>query len=179
MCLLLALVLVDFFFSQQPLKVLMKQTRQAVHAIKQSIVLRCLWLFCNLYGQNLYVLILMQTARHRDSCIYQKAKINCLSLVMCLLLALVFQGFFLFQPFNVLMKQTKQTVHAINLSILLRCVWLFCNLYGQNLYILIQMQTARHRDSCIYQKAKINCLRFVMCLLLALVFQAFFFVAAI
>ncbi len=26
-----------------PLTVLMKQTRQAVHAIKQSILLRCLW----------------------------------------------------------------------------------------------------------------------------------------
>ncbi len=27
-----------------PLTVLMKQTRQAVHAVKQSILLRCLWL---------------------------------------------------------------------------------------------------------------------------------------
>jgi hypothetical protein len=32
-----------FFFGLQPLTVLMKQTRQAVHAIKQSILLRRLW----------------------------------------------------------------------------------------------------------------------------------------
>jgi hypothetical protein len=32
------------FFLMWPLTVLMKQTRQAVHAIKQSILLRCLWL---------------------------------------------------------------------------------------------------------------------------------------
>jgi hypothetical protein len=30
-------------FLLQPLTELMKQTRQAVHAIKQSILLRCLW----------------------------------------------------------------------------------------------------------------------------------------
>jgi hypothetical protein len=33
-----------FFFLLQPLTVLMKQTRQAVRAVKQSILLRCLWL---------------------------------------------------------------------------------------------------------------------------------------
>jgi hypothetical protein len=32
-----------FFFLLQPFTALMKQTRQAVHAIKQSIFLRCLW----------------------------------------------------------------------------------------------------------------------------------------
>jgi hypothetical protein len=32
-----------FPFLLQPLTVLMKQTRQAVRAIKQSILLRCLW----------------------------------------------------------------------------------------------------------------------------------------
>ncbi len=31
------------------LTVLMKQTRQAVHAIKQSILLRCLWFQCQCY----------------------------------------------------------------------------------------------------------------------------------
>ncbi len=41
---ILALVLIGFFFLLQPLTVLIKQTRQAVHAIKQSILLRCLWL---------------------------------------------------------------------------------------------------------------------------------------
>jgi hypothetical protein len=44
MCPLLALVFVGFFFWLQPLTVLMKQTRQAVRAVKQSILLRCLWL---------------------------------------------------------------------------------------------------------------------------------------
>ncbi len=47
MCLLLAPVLVGFFsfsfFLLQPLTVLMKQTRQAVCAIKQTILLRCVW----------------------------------------------------------------------------------------------------------------------------------------
>jgi hypothetical protein len=33
----------SFFFLLHPLTVLMKQTRQAVSAIKQSIFLRCLW----------------------------------------------------------------------------------------------------------------------------------------
>jgi hypothetical protein len=31
-------------FLLQPLTVLIKQTRQSVHAIRQSILLRCLWL---------------------------------------------------------------------------------------------------------------------------------------
>jgi hypothetical protein len=44
MCPLLALIFQGFFFLLQPLTVLMKQTRQAVHAIKQSILLRFLWL---------------------------------------------------------------------------------------------------------------------------------------
>jgi len=35
--------LLFFLFMLQPLTVLMKQTRQAVRAIKQSILLRCLW----------------------------------------------------------------------------------------------------------------------------------------
>ncbi len=47
MCPLLAPVLVVnrllFFFFCGPLKVLMKQARQAVCAVKQSIFLRCLW----------------------------------------------------------------------------------------------------------------------------------------
>ncbi len=37
-----------FLFLLQPFTVLMKQTRQAVHAIKQSIFLRCLWYILNL-----------------------------------------------------------------------------------------------------------------------------------
>jgi hypothetical protein len=43
MCPLLAPVLIGFFFLLQPLTVLMKQTRQAVRAVKQSTLLRCLW----------------------------------------------------------------------------------------------------------------------------------------
>ncbi len=42
MCLLLVLPLPRLFLLQ-PLKVLMRQTRQAVRAINQSIFLRCLW----------------------------------------------------------------------------------------------------------------------------------------
>jgi hypothetical protein len=50
MCLQLALVLIGFFsflFLLQLLTVRMKQTRQMVRAIKQSILLRCLWLYVN------------------------------------------------------------------------------------------------------------------------------------
>jgi len=36
---------------------------------------------------------------------------------MCLLIAPVFQGFFLLWPFTVLMKQTRQAVHTIRQSI--------------------------------------------------------------
>jgi hypothetical protein len=32
------------FFLLRPLTVLMKQTRQAVHAVKHSLLLRCLWM---------------------------------------------------------------------------------------------------------------------------------------
>jgi hypothetical protein len=48
MCLLLAPVLIGFYLLQ-PLTVLMKQTRQVVHAVKQSILLRCLWLAPQLF----------------------------------------------------------------------------------------------------------------------------------
>jgi hypothetical protein len=49
MCPLLAphlsrVFLIFFSFLLQPLTVLIRQTRQAVHAINQSIFLRCLWL---------------------------------------------------------------------------------------------------------------------------------------
>jgi hypothetical protein len=42
---LLVPVFIGFFslFLLRPLTVLMKQTRQAGHAVKQSILLRCLW----------------------------------------------------------------------------------------------------------------------------------------
>ncbi len=40
--------LLFIYFLLWPLTVLMKQTRQAVHAVKQSILLRCLW-----YGNSL------------------------------------------------------------------------------------------------------------------------------
>ncbi len=60
---------------------------------------------------------------------YRKSKIDCLRFVMCLLLAPVFQGFFfLWWPLTVLMKQTRQVVHAFVQSILLRCLWDFCNI---------------------------------------------------
>jgi len=52
------------------------------------------------------------------------------------------QRLFLLQPLAVLMKQTRQSVHAINQSILLRCLWLFC--YDQNV-------TAFHRDKAAIQ----------------------------
>jgi len=43
MCPLLAQVFQGRLFLMQPLTVLMRQTRQAVHVIHQSIFLRCLW----------------------------------------------------------------------------------------------------------------------------------------
>ncbi len=103
---------VRFFFSflfllLQPLTVLIKQTRW----LKQSIFFRCL---CDapFLGRN-----------HR----YRKSKIDCLRFVMCppatsaSLLKLLF--LFLRWPLTVLMKQTRQTVHAFKQSVLLRCVW--------------------------------------------------------
>ncbi len=57
MCPLLVPVLIGFFFfSLLPLTVLMKQTRQVVHAIKQSILLRCLWVnLINLFWHKLTI----------------------------------------------------------------------------------------------------------------------------
>jgi hypothetical protein len=51
MCLLLAPVLIGFFsfLFAAPLTVLMKQTRQAVCAVKQSILPRCLWIMPTLF----------------------------------------------------------------------------------------------------------------------------------
>jgi hypothetical protein len=43
MCPLLVPLLIGFFLLR-PLTVLMKQARQAVCAVKQSILLRCLWM---------------------------------------------------------------------------------------------------------------------------------------
>ncbi len=37
----------SFYFLLRPLTVLMKQTRQAVRAVQQSILLRCIWLLFN------------------------------------------------------------------------------------------------------------------------------------
>ena len=57
---------------------------------------------------------------------YQKAKIDCLSFVMCLLLTqpiIAFFSSFLVRPFTLLMKQTRQAVRAVKQSIILRCLW--------------------------------------------------------
>jgi hypothetical protein len=51
MCLLLVPVFQGFFF-MRPLTVLMRQTRQAVRAIHQSILLRCLWALPAHIGQG-------------------------------------------------------------------------------------------------------------------------------
>ncbi len=55
-----------------------------------------------------------------------KEKLDCLRLVMCPPLAPHFQPFFLFfllRPLTVL-KQTRQAVHAVKHSLLLRCLWM-------------------------------------------------------
>jgi hypothetical protein len=50
-------------------------------------------------------------------------KADCSSFDTCLLLALPLPKSFLCQPLTVLTRQTRQAVHAINTSILLRCLW--------------------------------------------------------
>jgi hypothetical protein len=44
-CLLLAPLIIGFFFLLRLFTVLMKQTRQVVRVVKQSIFLRCLWVY--------------------------------------------------------------------------------------------------------------------------------------
>jgi hypothetical protein len=63
MCPLLAPVFQGFFFFflQWPLTVLIKQTRQAVRAFKQLILLRCLWLHCPRWPRE--ILIMAQNRR--------------------------------------------------------------------------------------------------------------------
>jgi hypothetical protein len=56
------------------------------------------------------------------------SNIDCLSFVMCQLLAPLAIGFlsfffFLLQSFTILMKQTRQAVRAVKQSIFLRCLW--------------------------------------------------------
>ncbi len=99
-CLLLALPLPRAFL-QLPQIVLNRQTRQAVCAINQSIIPRCLWI------EHSYLW-----------------KVNCSSFVVCLLLALPFPRAFLQQPLTVLNRQTRQVVRAINQSVFLRCLWI-------------------------------------------------------
>ncbi len=55
-------------------------------------------------------------------------KIDCLRFVMCLLLALAFQGFFFSAAITVLMKQRRQVVCTVKQSIFLRCLWLMLTL---------------------------------------------------
>jgi hypothetical protein len=70
------------------------------------------------FGKNLCCKMFHSTI-HR----YGKAKIDCLSFVMCPLLVQLIIGFFflffLLRPFTVLMKQTRQAVRAIKQSIFL------------------------------------------------------------
>jgi hypothetical protein len=60
---------------------------------------------------------------------YRKSKIDCLRFVMCPLLTLIFQGFFLQWPLKVLLKQKMQAVCAFKLTylltLLLRCLWFY------------------------------------------------------
>jgi hypothetical protein len=53
------------FFSLRPLTVLIKQKRQAVHAKKQSIVLRCLWLTQTKQASDSGSKFIMGTFRHQ------------------------------------------------------------------------------------------------------------------
>jgi hypothetical protein len=57
------------------------------------------------------------------------SKIDCLRFVMCPLLAPVLICFFLLLLLTVLMKQTRQAVHAVKQSTLLRCLWFQCQCY--------------------------------------------------
>jgi hypothetical protein len=81
----------------------MRQTRQVVCAIYQSILLSS---------------VTFTGLSHR----FQKSKIDCLRFVIYPLLALVYKAF-LWWPLTVLVKQTRQVVHTFKQSILLRCLW--------------------------------------------------------
>ncbi len=64
---------------------------------------------------------------HLQSQIPKVSKIDCLRFVMCPQLVPVLKGFFSFfplRPLTVLMKQTRQVVHKVKQSILLRCLCL-------------------------------------------------------
>ncbi len=57
-----------------------------------------------------------------------KENLDCSSFVVCLLLVPHFFPFFFFLlwPLTILMRQTRQALHAINQSIFLRCLWCGC-----------------------------------------------------
>jgi hypothetical protein len=66
---------------------------------------------------------------------------------MCPLLAPVFQGFFfLLRPLTVLMKQTRQTVLAVNQSILLRCLWVTRSIMLECCYAVSFMLTVLNKS---------------------------------
>ncbi len=113
------------FFLLWPLTVLMKQTRQAVHAVKRFILLRCLWL-C----QSTVALKTVQWSvncrpkfilcgSHR----YRKAKIDCLSLFMCPLLAQLKIGFFSSFSAAAVYSTNETNKAGLKQSIILRCLW--------------------------------------------------------
>ncbi len=129
------------FFLLWPLTVLLKQTRQAVHAVKQSILLRCQQLECTLtiiemtfltpsgQTQTLDLRIMRSEFYHCVGIIDTKRKNRLLKVCACYqrhIFSLFF--FFLLWPLTVLIKQTRQVVCAVKQSILLRCLWLECTL---------------------------------------------------
>ncbi len=135
-CLLLAPHLPRHFllFLLQPLTVLMKQTKQAVCAIKQSILLRCLWHrgnACKIASNNI-------ETHNRNAALHTMGQTKVTfwaspwisnenyiaQFLLCdQLLVVPFPRAFLQQPLTVLTRQTRQVVCAINRSIFLRCLW--------------------------------------------------------
>ncbi len=88
MCLLPVPVLISIFsfFLLRPLMVLMKQTWQAVHTIKQSILLRCLWIkHSPLHPkvEGLSPAVAAGTRWEKEQNIYLKASLNSKTLLFC------------------------------------------------------------------------------------------------
>ena len=99
-----------------------------------------LWVFYDLCGISpleidIYNVLKLQSAAWNHKTIdIKRQKIDCLRFVMCPLLTPGFQGFFFMRLLTVLMKQTRQAVHAIKQST-------YLDVYGWGCQISSQVNT--------------------------------------
>jgi hypothetical protein len=112
---------------------------------------------------------------------YRKAKIDCLSLFMCPLLAQLKIGFFSSYSAAAVYSTNETNKAGLKQSIIFRCLWLHHNAGDSDSHYLLVLATLGDATIDI-ERPKIDCLSVVMCPLLAQLktgFFSIFFAAAV